>query len=182
VPPALLLAGLALASPAAATPVRTCPQRAELGHPVEFAGAAGAVRLGSGILFNVGSAPRITTAQLKRVDGRDPFFKMGMAVKADTAVVLTIAPESRRYARVAYARLSPDPIRMADWPVSTVIQACPRDQPAFSYAGVVGEATLFPGGFVTDGKGVPRCVGIELRERGKQRTYARTVPFGAIRC
>ena len=96
--------------------------------------------------------------------------------------MLSIAPASRRYARVGYGGDGADRTRLADYPVATRIQACPKDQPAISYQGIVGAATFFPGGFITDGKRVPRCVGIEVRERGKRAVYRRTVPFGAIRC
>ena len=183
---AALLAALVLAAPAAAaapTPTRTCAQRAENGQPGTFRpGTPGTIRFGPALIFNLESSDEITTAQLTRSRGRDPFFKMGMALKASRAVVLSIAPESRRYARVAYAGDGTDRKRLSEFPVATVIRACPKDEPAFSYQGTVGAATFFPGGFVTDGKGVPRCVGIEVRERGKRAVYRRTVPFGAIRC
>jgi hypothetical protein len=178
-----LLAGLALAAPAAETPTRTCAQRAEDGKPGTFRpGTPGTTRFGPALIYNLDRGDELTTAQLTRSQGRDPFFKMPMALKASKVVVLSIAPASRRYARVAYAGDDADRRRLTDFPVATVIQACPKDQPAFSYAGTVGAATFFPGGFVTDGKGVPRCVGIELRERGKRAVSRRTVPFGAIRC
>lgn len=184
-----MLAGLAvmlaLATPAAAaTPTRTCAQRAEIGHPTAFrTGSARDVRLGPVIFGTLDGMKRLTSAELRKVQGRLPFHKSGALVKASSVVTLSIAPESRRFARVAYDTGNRSASASLDQhPVSVIIRACPKDEPAFSYAGPVGPATAFPGGFITDGKGKPRCVTIELRERGKTTVYRRTVAFGAVRC
>jgi hypothetical protein len=180
-----LAAGLALAAPAAAaeTPTRTCAQRAEIGHPTSFGReTADDVRLGPMIL-GLQRLEQLTPAQLRRANGRLPFHKVGALVKASRVVTLSIAPASRRFARVAYDQSNRSASgSLGRHPVAVVIRSCPKDEPAFSYDGGVGGATLFPGGFITDGTGQPRCVTLELRVKGKRAAYRRTVPFGAIRC
>jgi hypothetical protein len=179
-----LLAGLALAAPAAAPPERTCAERGEAGRPQPFrVTGPGDLRLGPAIFVGVDRMKELKPAELRRTRGRLPFHKAGVLVKASRVVTLSIAPASRGFARLGYDAGNRNSTASLDrHPVSVVIRACPKDQPAFSYNGVVGPATGFPGGFITDGTGIPRCVTIELRVRGKQRTYTRAVPFGAIRC
>jgi hypothetical protein len=179
-----LLAALALATPAAATPTRTCAARAEAGHPQPFRSTGPSdVRLGPAIFVSLERMKLLTPAELSRSRGRLPFHKAGVLVKASRVVRLSIAPASRRFARLGYDNGNRYGTGSLDrHPSSVVIRACPKTEPAFSFDGAVGPATGFPGGFITDGTGIPRCVTIELRQVGKRRTYTRTVPFGSIRC
>ena len=175
---------LALAAPAAATPTRTCAERGEAGAQQPFrASGPGGLRLGPAIFVNLDRVKGLTPAELRRSQGRLPFHKVGLLVKAGRVIRLSIASESRAFARLGYDGGNRSATGALDrHPASVVIRACPRDEPAFSYDGVVGPATAFPGGFITDGSGIARCVTIELHEVGSRRTYTRAVPFGAIRC
>jgi hypothetical protein len=141
------------------------------------------IRLGPAIFVSLRRVGRLTPAELGRTGGRLPFHKVGALVKASRVVTLSIAPASTQFARVAYDNGNRGASSsLENHPTSVVIRSCPKNQSAFSYDGPVGGATGFPGGFITDGTGRPRCVTIELRVRGKTKVYRRTVAFGAIRC
>src|SRR5690349_18727881 len=95
---AALLAGVALAAPAAAAPVRTCAQRAETGAPQAFrAPGPGSARLGPLYFANLDRMKALTASELSRTSGRLPFHKTGVILKAGTVVTLTIAPRSRAF-------------------------------------------------------------------------------------
>ncbi len=102
--------------------------------------------------------------------------KAGAIVRADTRATTVIGRRARRWVSLSYAtrRLTD----VADGDPAVRFDACPRDEPAFSYDGPVGPATGFAGGFILSR---PGCVPLEVRVGGRRRARA-NVPFGVGRC
>ena len=174
----------ALAAPgvaaAADPPVRSCSERAEIGRPVSGPGRDD-VRVGP--VFFAGAkllADRPATDFRPRRPGQTHmFWKLALIARASTRVTLVIPAEHRSVAGLAYRggeRPRP-PFTIANGGAATRIRACRRDRRAFSYDGVVGGWTAFPGGFLLSG---PGCVPVEVRERG--RVHRATLSFGAGDC
>ena len=175
-----VLAAMAATGVAAAAepPVRPCSSRAEIGRPVS---GPGRDDVRAGPVFFAGAkrlADRPAEDFHPRRGETHMFMKLAVIARAGTRVTLVIPREHRSETGLGYRRSEPPkpPFTVANGGAAVRFRACRRDQPAFSYDGVVGGRTAFTGGFLLTG---PGCVPVEVRERG--RVHRATLAFGA-RC
>jgi hypothetical protein len=163
------------AAPAdAAVPQRTCKTRAEgSGPPRRFAGpndvVVGPVAFAG--LKTVADPAEFATFENRR----ETLFqvKAGIGVRAGRTVTVTIAPEDQGVAGLTYVR---GPARGVP---AVRFSACDKNEPAFSYKGPVGLATIFAGGFsLTEA----HCVHIVVSDRTRKKVYRRVVAFGTEGC
>jgi hypothetical protein len=164
-----IAAALAAATPPAQIPTRTCDQRAEAGGaPIRWRHYSGSVELGP-----------LSFADLKRIAKPKVFegfrYRDGYRVKA--GVLLKAGRVATLSTRTSGAQLSYS--QRESYGSAVRMSACDRDEPAFSYDGPVGAATLFTGGFRLK---QAACVELTVRVHGAKRVYRKTVSFGAGRC
>jgi hypothetical protein len=156
-------------------PLRGCADRAEGGKPQADAPLPGQVVVGP---FRFGGLARHASRRQLEFDraGRVYAIKAGVLLPAGVRATLSIGRRARGWASLDYAPRRPgEPRRLHD---VIRFQACPADQPAFSYDGPLGPVTGFPGGFVLTR---PGCLALEARVPGRPVVRA-TVRFGVRRC
>jgi hypothetical protein len=114
--------------------------------------------------------------------------KIGFSLRAGTRATLVVPPAYREMIGLEYAHSvrHADPPPGLDGPftlrnggAAVRFEACPANEPAFSYAGAVGEWTPFSGGFFV---ARPGCYPIELHVAGRSEPYRRNLPFGGVSC
>lgn len=169
---ALALAVLVAEPAAAALPKRPCDSRAEGPGPVRRFVSPGDLQIGPVAFFGMKrlADPAEFARFGEREDGR-VLIKAPLKVRARRVVTISVARADRSGAGLTFARGSAVP--------AVRFTACPEDERAFSYIGVVGPITVFAGGFSLAS---PRCVTLIVRVRGRRAPYVRDVPFGVRRC
>ena len=164
---------LVVAEPAsAAVPVRDCGSRGEGQRPIRRLVDRGDLQIGP-VAF-VGLARLADPSRFGGVgesrNGR-VLLKTPLKVRAGRVVTVRVSSADRSVAGLTFVHGAP----LATGQPAVKFVACRKGERAFSYDGVVGAVTGFPGGFSLAG---PACVHMSVRVRGYRTVYARTVSFG----
>jgi hypothetical protein len=156
-------------------PVRYCRSRAEGPGPPETTSRPGDTVVGP---FSFAGLERVASPRGLQPYRAAPGYLVtaGANVLAGTRATLVIGRSARGWASLSYATRHLR--RVSDGDPAVQFQACPADEPAFSYDGPVGITTGFAGGFILSH---PGCVPLEVHAPGRPPVRA-MIPFGVDRC
>jgi hypothetical protein len=103
--------------------------------------------------------------------------KAGARVRANRVVTLVVPSAYRARASLAYtgSRVR----RVAEGEPAVRFEACPSNEPAFSYRGTVGPWTGFNGGFLVSR---PICLPVQVWVEGRTAPTRKLLSFGKGRC
>jgi hypothetical protein len=157
------LAFLAILLAAAAAPdgVRRCSERVEGGVGVTISPRRD-IRIGPVVFFGLRRPGR---QMVPGTHGRDPGYKIPIAVRAGRAVLLRIPPEARADVALNYAARNAGVIADGQWLV--LVKPCPPRTRRFTNGKPIGRWTAFSGGLIVR---TPGCYPIEVARRGKPFT------------
>lgn len=141
--------------------VRRCSARAEGGAGVTIAPRRD-IRIGPVVFFGLRHPKRQASPG---TPGRDPSYKIPIAVRAGEPVLLRIPPEARGDIGLNYARRNAE--RLADSQTLVLVKPCPPLTRRFTDGRPVGRWTTFSGGLVVR---APGCYPLEVARRGKPFT------------
>ena len=165
-----MLLGWAAPAAAAPVPIRDCGSRGEGPRPVTRLARPGDLKIGPVAFAGLARVANRRAFDRFRSNGRF-LMKAPLFVRARRVVTVTITPLGSATAGLTFDNDAP-----VDTGVPTVkFFACDEDQRAFSYDGVVGPVTVFPGGFTLS---EPQCAVLRVRVRGRRLVYRRLVSFG----
>jgi hypothetical protein len=143
--------------------------------PTRFARPADVV---VGPIAFVGLARVANPAAFRRLRAHGVYVvKAGARVRANRVVTLVVPTAYRTRASLSYAgnRLR----SVADGVPAVRFEACPSNEPAFSYDGTVGPWTGFNGGFLVSR---PLCLPVEVWVEGLRAPTRKLLSFGKGRC
>jgi hypothetical protein len=169
-------AGRSHASSSPPALVRSCDTRVEGGAPpTRFAGPTDVV---AGPIAFTGLARVADPGAFRRSRMHGVYVvKAAARVRAGQVVTLVVPPGYRTRASLSYSRSR---LRSVSDGVSAVrFEACPSNEPAFSYRGTVGAWTGFNGGFLVSR---PLCLPVEVWVEGRQTPLRKLLSFGKGRC
>lgn len=110
--------------------------------------------------------PRLSRRSYRPRDGRLPSIKLPVGLRAGHKATLSVAPNQRAYAALAYREETRDARRIEQGHEAVAFKPCPADTPAFHGGGTVGTITGWAGALIITG---PRCIRLQLRVDGKRR-------------
>jgi hypothetical protein len=164
-----LLVGLAVAAGGAPDGVRPCSARVEGGSGGVTVDARRDIRVGPVVFFGLRRPER---QRIMGTHGRDPGYKIPIAVRTGKPVFLRVPPEARGNLALNYARRNA--AKIEDGQSLVLVKPCPSQTRRFFGSGRVGRWTAFSGGFIVR---TPGCYPIEVARAGKAFTRRR-VAFG----
>jgi hypothetical protein len=150
-----------------------CSDRAEGNAPIQRPKGRGNLVAGPIAFIGLRRAARAPARDFTREPRGYLGWKSGVVLRANAEVTVSFAGSKPRVLRLDYPGGRGKPVK------AVTFTACPEDEQAFSYDGVVGERTAFSGGFLVAER---RCVRLRISVAGDPQPIIRRISFGAGRC